>query len=387
VKSLSSAGATTSSSFDVKVLKAPFILRAEGTSAGIPQTLHSFAAATGTANINPLSEVALADAAGVSAPAGIYANPTPAMMTTISDNFPAAIAALQAKLKPLMDRYGASINPVYDSFTANHTGLDAMFDAVKITLIAGNVVLTNKTSNAVILNTPINNMMAAVLNMNALPAVTVPAPAQAASSLLYDTNCAGCHGPLATSSKKGATVARIQAAIAANTGGMGRFSTLSAADIQAIAVALANTATPASPAPPSTPTPPASTTVDGKALYAADCAGCHGALANSSKLGRTASQIQAAIGGVGSMGSLSTLSTAQVQAIATALASTTPAPVPTDGPTLYGTYCASCHGALASSSMRGKSASTIQSALSGVNQMRTITLTSTQIQTIANALK
>jgi mono/diheme cytochrome c family protein len=372
--------------FDVKDLKAPFILRAEGMSTGTPQTLHSFAAATGTANINPLSEVALADAAGVSTPANIYANPTPAMMTTINDNLPAAIAALMTKLKPLMDRYGANINPVNDSFTADHTGLDAMFDAVKITLIAGNVVLTNKTSNAVIFNAPVHNMMAGTLNMNAFPAVIAPIPAQAATSALYDTNCAGCHGPLATSSKRGATVARIQAAIAANTGGMGRFSTLSAADIQAIVAALATTGTTASTAPASPSTTPAST-VDGGALYATNCAACHGALANSSKLGRTATQIQAAIGSIGAMGSLSTLSTAQVQAIATALTTITPAPAPTDGPTLYSTYCASCHGALASSSKRGVSASTIQSAINSVSKMRTITLTSAQIQNIANALK
>jgi hypothetical protein len=41
--------------FDVKALKAPFLLRAEGVSAGAPQILHSFAAGAGTANINPLS--------------------------------------------------------------------------------------------------------------------------------------------------------------------------------------------------------------------------------------------------------------------------------------------------------------------------------------------
>jgi large repetitive protein len=58
---------------------------------------------------------------------------------------------------------------------------------------------------------------------------------------------------------------------------------------------------------------------DGAALYASKCASCHGALATSAKKGRTAAQIQAAIGGVGSMSSLSTLSAAQVQAIATAL--------------------------------------------------------------------
>ncbi|MDA8427737.1 MAG: DUF5666 domain-containing protein [Geobacteraceae bacterium] len=60
--------------------------------------------------------------------------------------------------------------------------------------------------------------------------------------------------------------------------------------------------------------------LDGAALYAANCAGCHNALANSSKRGRTATQIQTAINAnTGGMGFLSFLTPAQVQAIATAL--------------------------------------------------------------------
>lgn len=60
--------------------------------------------------------------------------------------------------------------------------------------------------------------------------------------------------------------------------------------------------------------------LDGAALYAANCAGCHGALASTGLRGRTAAQIQAAINGnVGGMGFLSILTSAQVQAIATAL--------------------------------------------------------------------
>ena len=69
-----------------------------------------------------------------------------------------------------------------------------------------------------------------------------------------------------------------------------------------------------------TATPPAS--LDGASLYANDCAGCHGALASSSKTGATASQIQSAISSVGAMSSLSNLSSAEIQAIAGALAST-----------------------------------------------------------------
>ena len=60
--------------------------------------------------------------------------------------------------------------------------------------------------------------------------------------------------------------------------------------------------------------------LDGAVLYAANCAGCHNALASSSKRKRTATQIQNAItNDVGGMGYLSTLSAAEVQAIATAL--------------------------------------------------------------------
>ena len=61
--------------------------------------------------------------------------------------------------------------------------------------------------------------------------------------------------------------------------------------------------------------------IDGAALYASSCQSCHGPLASSSKLGRTATQIQNAINAnTGGMGALSSLTSAQVSAIATALA-------------------------------------------------------------------
>jgi mono/diheme cytochrome c family protein len=56
---------------------------------------------------------------------------------------------------------------------------------------------------------------------------------------LYAANCAGCHGPLATSGKQGAPPLRIQTAIGSNRGGMGSLSSLSADQIQSIADALA----------------------------------------------------------------------------------------------------------------------------------------------------
>ena len=127
---------------------------------------------------------------------------------------------------------------------------------------------------------------------------------------------------------------------------------------------------------------------DGSTLYANNCASCHGILASSAKLGSTALQIQNGISTVSGMHSLSTLTSAQIQSIADVLKTTTPAPVITDGATLYANNCASCHGILASSTKLGSTALQIQNGISTVSGMHSLsTLTSAQIQSIADILK
>lgn len=210
-----------------------------------------------------------------------------------------------------------------------------------------------------------------------LASVTGTGGATVTPESLYSSNCAGCHGPLATSSKLGATTARIQSAISNNIGGMGQLAnSLTMNQMQAIATALAGT-----PA-----TPPAAS---GTTLYANDCAGCHGTLASSTKLGATLARIQSAISSnSGGMGALSSLSAADLQLIATALAGTggtgtgTGTPV-TDGATLFKTYCSSCH-----NSMGSTSASTIQSRIkSNTGGMGSLSsLTTDQLQAIATYL-
>jgi len=56
---------------------------------------------------------------------------------------------------------------------------------------------------------------------------------------LYANHCAACHGALASSTKGGATLTRMQSAIAGNVGGMGSLSILSATQLQAVVSALA----------------------------------------------------------------------------------------------------------------------------------------------------
>ena len=227
--------------------------------------------------------------------------------------------------------------------------------------------------------------------VSALTPSTTTAPPTSATdgAALYAANCAGCHGALASSTKKGITLARLQNAVSGNIGNMGFLATLTSTEQQAIVTALTPGATPAP-----TPTPPPAPATDGAALYAANCAGCHGALASSGKKGITLARLQNAItANVGNMGYLSTLTSAQQQAIVTALAPTTPAPTPTpppvtDGASLYASNCAGCHGPLASSAKAGATASRTQTAINGnVGGMGYLsTLTSTQVSAIATAL-
>jgi mono/diheme cytochrome c family protein len=206
---------------------------------------------------------------------------------------------------------------------------------------------------------------------------------------LYTSNCAGCHGPLASSSKLGATTARIQSAISNNIGGMGSLSnSLTLNQIQAITTALTSSS---SVTPPPTGTGTGGTTAaNGTTLYATDCAGCHGALASSAKLGATTARIQSAINGnSGGMGSLSSLSVADVQAISTALAGsgtgtgTGTTTTAGDGASLFSTYCSRCH-----NSMGSTSASTIQSRINnntgGMGSLSA--LTPGQLQSISTYL-
>ena len=164
-------------------------------------------------------------------------------------------------------------------------------------------------------------------------------PTSTAGSTLYDSKCAVCHGTLASSSKKGMTVVRLQDAIGSNIGGMGFLSTLTTADIQALVSALSSATSTPAPTPTQISTSTSPPVLDGSALYSSNCASCHGALASSTKVGATTSRIQTAINsGTGGMGLLSALSSLQIDAIASTLSAATPGATSISSPA-----CGSCH--------------------------------------------
>jgi mono/diheme cytochrome c family protein len=213
----------------------------------------------------------------------------------------------------------------------------------------------------------------------ASPSSAPSAGGASAGAVLYEANCADCHGALAVSSKTGVTLSRLQTAISKDTGGMGSLSALTAVELQAIVAEL------------NPVTPPATPSTDGVLLYGINCATCHNALATSTKKGITLIRLQDAVAGdIGTMGSLSALTNAQLQAIVDALAVSAPPPATTDGVALYAANCsnASCHGALATSSKAGATATRIQTAINNnVSGMGSLSfLTPTQMSAIASAL-
>jgi mono/diheme cytochrome c family protein len=133
---------------------------------------------------------------------------------------------------------------------------------------------------------------------------------------------------------------------------------------------------------------------EGQALYATYCAGCHG-VTGSSLTGRTVDQISTAISNVGVMNNIA-LSLTELQAIADYLAGNTGGGTgggdtgggsggTVDGQTLYSDNCAICHGA-DGSSINGRTASAIATAIANIGSMSNVSLTAAEIQAIADYL-
>lgn len=153
--------------FNVSALTAPFMLKAEWVVNSTTYTLFSAVSGSGTANINPFSNLIVAVASGGSDPAALYA--ASGQYLSLSANLGAATVSVLNRLRPLLDKYGAGMNPVTGRFSADHTGLDLLFDNVQVTLTAGadNVIITDRTNGALILS-------AAPASINTAPVATAP---------------------------------------------------------------------------------------------------------------------------------------------------------------------------------------------------------------------
>ncbi len=225
-------------SFNVSGFTPPFMLGVQWADSTGTNRLFSLAQGPGTANINPFSNAAFAAAANTSNPSALETSPNPAAFRVAAANHGEVIDSLMSMLAPLFELYGTAKNPVYDDYEADHTGLDAMFDDVKITVSNDMIIVTSKEMGAVIFQAPINDIPSGSLDEN-----NMPHPGQVTGAALYATYCASCHGPLAASSKLGVTSSQIQAATL-SVSAMSSLLTLTAGQVQAIASALSSTPTP-----------------------------------------------------------------------------------------------------------------------------------------------
>jgi hypothetical protein len=140
--------------FDVSGKTPPFMIRAG--------SLYSMGGGSGTANINPLSHLMVADMAGfgnMSTMNSFYKNPNGTTMRTMFSNMSTSRLHLRQTMGPLLNAYGvANADPISAPYTIGQ-GLDLMFDNVKMSIDQyGNVTMMN-TSGAPIYTGTMGNMM------------------------------------------------------------------------------------------------------------------------------------------------------------------------------------------------------------------------------------
>lgn len=347
VRRSAATGADGAFQVDTSGMTPPFLVKVEGAGPGGTTRLFGAAAAGGRSDVNPITSAAFTGAAGRSDEAddddafehqdGEQHHETAGKVTRL-------LQELQAVLAPLLERYGIT-DPTHD-----RAAVRLLLHDVAFAVHRGVLTVTNRASGAVIFTGPLSDLASGTFDPSAMPpGPGTPPPPSGDGAQLYGLNCAGCHGPLATSQVRGASLHEIQEAIQEDEGGMGALAGVPLADLQAIAAALSGgggggggggtpctytygdwgtctsgvqsrtvlsampagcTGTPVLTQACGTPPP-----IDGAALYAQYCAGCHG----NSKKGRPASAISAAIAADrGGMGSLSFLTADQIAAIAAA---------------------------------------------------------------------
>jgi len=140
-------------SFDVSGKTAPFMLRAG--------SLYSMSGGPGRANINPFSNLMVADMGGfrnMSSVNTFYTNPNGSGLRAMFGNMSTARLHLRQTMGPLMSAYGVpNADPVTDQFTIGQ-GMDRMFDDVRMTIDSnGNVTMMYVNGTSVFIG-PMGNM-------------------------------------------------------------------------------------------------------------------------------------------------------------------------------------------------------------------------------------
>jgi len=155
-------GADGSFSFNVTGLRPPFYLLAVGHVGSTDYLLYSVTtSSSGIANINPLTNVIVAAAAGDIDPASVYGDPAAHPVT--NEELDTAITNLQTILGPILAANNAqNLNPISSPFVANNTQLDKVLDQITVVVTTSGgtttVTVTNSFTGAVIAQAPTESL-------------------------------------------------------------------------------------------------------------------------------------------------------------------------------------------------------------------------------------
>lgn len=195
---------------DVSDMTAPFMLRADGTVGGRSYSIYSGATTAdvnGNVNVTPFTDLIVANIAGQVASAyfnsGNFSTLTTAELNSEAD-------ALKTRLLPVLTAIGvsSSIDLLRASFNADHTGIDAALDILRvetdpntgistITNLINNQTITNDAANpaattidATGVSTGLTDLQAIVANFDtftSLFASSIPSPSNSTLLGLFDS--------------------------------------------------------------------------------------------------------------------------------------------------------------------------------------------------------
>lgn len=142
---------------DVSGMTGPFVIKAAGTVGNTSVTYYSAATQAdvgGTVNVTPFTNMIVANIAAQMAENYFSGGGTVGGLALTPAKLLAAETALQAKLQPVLTALGVSdsIDLLRSSFSADHSGLDAVMDMVKVEADTSTNVITlkNAITNVVI---------------------------------------------------------------------------------------------------------------------------------------------------------------------------------------------------------------------------------------------
>jgi hypothetical protein len=158
-------------SIDVANLTAPFLVTVTGTNG----TYISLAQTAGTANINPITTMVVALAAGTPDVSALFTGLTPAQLTTINTNYTVKSALVTTSLQAALPS-GFTAGSYFTGTVTAGTGMDAMFDTYQIVVHPTNgiTVKTNDASATTCLTIPVATVTANTTGP--LPTINVPTP-------------------------------------------------------------------------------------------------------------------------------------------------------------------------------------------------------------------